>query len=177
MPIPILERMLQICDEEGLQKPSCYQGDYNMITRGMETKLLPLLRQHGIVFNAFRAMAAGFLTGNFVRGEHIGTRFDDENLLEKITQKIYGAENLHTAMKLFDEECTTKGLTTVEVALRWIFHYSARGDGDGVVVGASRKQQVMESMAMFQKGLLPDEVLHSVEKLWNAVRASRDQIL
>ena len=126
---------------------------------------MPLLRQHGIGFNALRALAAGFLTGNFVRGEHTGTRFDDENPLGKFAQKIYGAENLHTAMKLFDEEYATEGLTTVEVALRWIFYHSALGDDDGVVIRASRKQQVMESMAMFQKGPLPDEVLRSIEKL------------
>lgn len=46
--------MLQICETEGLQKPSCYQGDYNLVTRGMETKLLPILRAHNMTFNAFR---------------------------------------------------------------------------------------------------------------------------
>ena len=50
----MLVQMLRICEDKGLQKPSCYQGDYNLITRGMETKLLPILRAHGIVFNAFR---------------------------------------------------------------------------------------------------------------------------
>ena len=50
----MLLQMLRICDEKGLQKPSCYQGDYNLITRGMETKLLPILRAHGIAYNAFR---------------------------------------------------------------------------------------------------------------------------
>lgn len=53
----MLEQMLRICNDKGLQKPSCYQGDYNLITRGMETKLLPMLRAHGIVYNAFRYVA------------------------------------------------------------------------------------------------------------------------
>ena len=75
--------MLQVCDKEGLQKPGCYQGEYNMIIRGIETKLLPLLRQHGMVFNAFRPLASGFLTVKFVKGKHAGTRFDDEHPLGK----------------------------------------------------------------------------------------------
>lgn len=54
MPPAMLEEMLQICEEKGWQKPSCYQGDYSMITRGMETRLLPVLRAHGVAFNAFR---------------------------------------------------------------------------------------------------------------------------
>lgn len=50
----MLERMLEVCEEKGLQKPSCYQGDYNLVTRGMETRLLPVLRAHNIAYNAFR---------------------------------------------------------------------------------------------------------------------------
>ena len=50
----MLEQVLRLCEEKGLQKPSCYQGDYNVVTRGMETKLLPILRAHGMTFNAFR---------------------------------------------------------------------------------------------------------------------------
>ena len=48
--------MLFLCEEKGLQKPSCYQGDYNLVTRGMETKLLPILRAHGMTYNAFRCV-------------------------------------------------------------------------------------------------------------------------
>ena len=50
----MLEQVLRLCEEKGLQKPSCYQADYNVVTRGMETKLLPILRAHGMTFNAFR---------------------------------------------------------------------------------------------------------------------------
>lgn len=50
----MLKEMILLCEKMGLRKPVCYQGDYNLITRGMETELLPLLRSHGIAFNAFR---------------------------------------------------------------------------------------------------------------------------
>lgn len=50
----MLEKMPRLCEEQGLQKPSCYQGDYNLVTRGMETRLLPILRAHGMTYNAFR---------------------------------------------------------------------------------------------------------------------------
>ena len=52
----MLEQMLRLCEKKGLRKPSCYQGDYNLVTRGMETKLLPILRAHGMTFNAFRCV-------------------------------------------------------------------------------------------------------------------------
>lgn len=50
----MLEQILRLCEEHSLQKPCCYQGEYNVMTRGMETKLLPLLRAHGMTYNAFR---------------------------------------------------------------------------------------------------------------------------
>lgn len=55
----MLEKMLRLCEEEGYQNSSCYQGDYNLITRGMESKLLSLLRDHGMTFNAFRWVPGG----------------------------------------------------------------------------------------------------------------------
>ena len=177
VPVPMLENMLQICDEEGLQKPSCYQGDYNVITRGMETQLLPILRKHNMVFNAFRPLASGFLTGKFVKGEHAGTRFGDDNPLGKFAQNLFGSETLHTAMKRFGEECAAQNFTTAEVALRWVFHHSALGDGDGVIIGASRKQHVTESVTMLQKGPLPSAILKLTEEFWDSVKASRDQIM
>ena len=54
VPPDMLEEMLHLCEEKGLQKPGCYQGDYNIVTRGMEEKLLPILRSHGMTYNAFR---------------------------------------------------------------------------------------------------------------------------
>ena len=59
----MLEQILLLCEEQNLQKPCCYQGEYNVITRGMENKLLPLLRAHGMTFNAFRYIFPLFLFG------------------------------------------------------------------------------------------------------------------
>jgi aryl-alcohol dehydrogenase-like predicted oxidoreductase len=50
----VLEEMLKICDENGWQKPRYYQGSYSLITRGMETKLLPILRSAGMHFNGYQ---------------------------------------------------------------------------------------------------------------------------
>lgn len=46
--------MLQLCDQKGWTKPVCYQGPYNLVTRGMEEKLMPLLRAHNMKFNGFQ---------------------------------------------------------------------------------------------------------------------------
>ncbi|MCJ1270486.1 hypothetical protein MMC22_010383 [Lobaria immixta] len=177
VPPDVLEKMLHLCEEKGLQKPSCYQGDYNMVTRGMETKLLPILRAYGITYNAFRPLAAGFLTGKLINNDHAGTRFGDDNPLGKFAQKLFGAEDLHSAMKKFDAEAKSYKLTPIEVAIRWIAHHSALRDEDGIVIGASKVEQIRETVNMIKKGPLPGEILKTAENLWSAVKGTRGEII
>ena len=58
-------------------------------------------------------------------------------------------------MRKLHKDCATQDLTIMEAALRWVFHHSALENGDGVVIGASREQQVMESIAMLRVDLYP----------------------
>lgn len=50
-----VEAIVDICEREGLVKPSVYQGRYNAIIRGGEEVLFPILRKHGIAFYAYRS--------------------------------------------------------------------------------------------------------------------------
>lgn len=49
-----VQQMLNICEAEGLVKPSVYEGHYNAVFRSGEQELFPLLRKHGISFWAYR---------------------------------------------------------------------------------------------------------------------------
>ena len=124
-----------------------------------------------------RPLAAGFLTGNVVKNEPTGTRFSDDNPIGKFAQKLFGAEDLHSAMKTFDSEVRSHNMTFIEVAIRWIVHHSALRDEDGIILGASKEKQVRETVAMIKKGPLPEEVLKATEKLWSAVKGTRGEII
>ncbi|KAI0140214.1 putative oxidoreductase [Pestalotiopsis sp. NC0098] len=177
VPPPMLEELLQLCEKNGWKKPTCYQGQYNLVTRGMETKLLPILRAHVISYNAFMPLAAGFLTGRLVNNDHAGTRFAEDHPLSNTAQKMFGGEELFEAMKIFDEEVKAQGLETVEVALRWIAHHSALEDGDGIVIGASKVEQAVFTANFIKKGPLPDAVLVAVEDIWQYVEKARGDII
>ncbi|ROV88403.1 hypothetical protein VPNG_10297 [Cytospora leucostoma] len=202
-PPAALEEILRICEEKNWQKPTVYQGDYNLVTRGMETKLLPTLRAHGISFVAFRfveialygwrspnireladrnilitrALAAGFLTGKLVNNQQQGTRLADDNPLGKAVQKVFGAEELHQAMKTFDTAVKKHSLSSLEVAIRWAAHHSALGSEDAIILGASKESQLIESVSLIRKGPLPSIVLALVEDLWAAVQQTRGNVL
>ncbi|KAH8166091.1 hypothetical protein CIB48_g2182 [Xylaria polymorpha] len=177
VPPEMLERMLRLCEQNGWPKPSYYQGTYNVISRGMETKLWPILRAHNIKFVAFWAVAAGFLTGKFVNGQHAGTRMGDDNPLGKHIQQMYGSDDVLSAIKTFDTETRALGLTPLEVSIRWVCHHSKLTDDDCVLLGASKVEQVVENMAFIRKGPLSDHVIPLVETLWESVRGTRSEVI
>ncbi|KAK7996478.1 hypothetical protein PG989_004518 [Apiospora arundinis] len=173
VPPATLEKMLQLCDQKGWTRPICYQGPYNMVTRGMEEKLLPLLRAHNMKFNGFQSLAAGFLTGKLVNNEYAGTRFGDDHPYGQRIRQMFGGADLTGAMQKFDAEVKAQGLSSTEVAYRWLAYHSALGEGDGIIIGASRLEQVVETVGIIRHGPLPDAVVSLASELWEAVRGTR----
>lgn len=117
------------------------------------------------------------MTGALVNNEHAGTRSGDDNPLGKPMQKLFGAEDLHAAMRNFDAGVKAQGLTSIEAAIRWMAHHSALRNDDGIILGASKLEQVIETVEMIRKGPLPGEVLRLAEELWDAVKGTRGQII
>lgn len=91
-------------------------------------------------------------------------------------QGAFGAEDLRSAMKQFDTAVKAEGLTSAEVAIRWAAHHSALSKDDGMILGASRIEQIQESVGFIRKGKLPKNVLRLADELWKAVRESRGSI-
>jgi aflatoxin B1 aldehyde reductase len=50
----MVNELCQICEENGLQKPTVYQGQYNALCRGAQEQLFAVIRRHGLKFNAYR---------------------------------------------------------------------------------------------------------------------------
>ena len=132
---------------------------------------------HSDLFPLDRPIAGGFLTGKLVNNEYAGTRFGDDNPLGKVVQKLFSAEDLHSAMRTFDVETKFHNLTPMEVAVRWIAHHSALREEDGIILGASNNEQICETVAMIKKGPLSKEVLKTVDNVWNAVERSRSDVI
>ena len=48
---------------------ACVQNEYNLLNRGAETEMLPVLSAEGVSFVAFSPMAGGWLSGKYHEGE------------------------------------------------------------------------------------------------------------
>ena len=168
-PPELAEKWIAVCDEKGYVKPTTYQGLYNMICRETEAALLPLLRRHGMSFVAYSPLAAGFLTAKATTGQAGGTRFDPAHPLSAAITARYGKPQYHGAVEALLAALEPHGITPGEAALRWICYHSALGEGDGIILGASRIEQVRQNAADIEKGALPEAVVKEIEELWRTL--------
>ncbi|PLB49820.1 aflatoxin B1 aldehyde reductase-like protein [Aspergillus steynii IBT 23096] len=173
----LLQEFLDICDANGYVKPSVYQGDYSAVNRGMERKLLPILRQHNISYNAFRTLASGFLSGRLTHGTTEGTRFGASSSLGTFMQGLYDQEGLHSSLRRLEITTESLGITTVDAALRWAYYHSALQKSDGIILGASSINQLRSNLESIKRGPLPKECLRTFNEIWMELEPSRGDII
>lgn len=66
-------------------------------------------------------------------------------------------------------KCEEEGLTATEVSLRWVMEHSELGEGDGVILGATKAGQLEGNVGFCGKGKLSGELVRACEELWGAV--------
>lgn len=62
------------------------------------------------------------------------------------------------------------GLSLTEVSMRWLMYHSKLGEGDGVIVGGSRIEQIEGNLVEVRKGKLEEGVVGMVEKVLEMVK-------
>ncbi|KAE8311054.1 NADP-dependent oxidoreductase domain-containing protein [Aspergillus transmontanensis] len=134
---------------------SVYQDDYSVVTRGMENKLLPILREQRIAYNVIRILTSAFLSGKLTHGPAEGTCVDGDSPIGKAMQNIYNNESLHNALKTLEETTRSFHITTINVALQ----------GDRITRGASSIDRIRSNMKRINKGPLPEEYVKTFEDI------------
>jgi aflatoxin B1 aldehyde reductase len=156
----MLEKYLAICEEKGYTKPTVYQGEYNLISRKVEAELIPLLRKHGIKFVAYSPLGGGFLSGKLTTGNAEGTRFASP--LAQRFREIYDQPEFHEKIHRLLRIIEPLGISPTGAALRWLAYHSLLGEGDGIILGARRGEQVEENVRDIAQGPLPDSVVQAI---------------
>ncbi|KAJ7701488.1 NADP-dependent oxidoreductase domain-containing protein [Mycena rosella] len=159
----MLSSFIEICEREGFVKPTVYQGQYNLVCRGSEDTLFPMLRRHGISINAYSPLAGGFLTGQLTAGTTEGTRFADGNLMGQSFKAQYDKAEMHAAINDLGNIIRAQGISSIEASLRWVCFHSALHPEDGVILGASSTAQLAQNVAWIEKGALPEKVIAAMD--------------
>jgi aflatoxin B1 aldehyde reductase len=153
--------------------PSVFQGNYNPVSRGVESSLFPTLHKLKISFYAYSPIAGGFLAkdSKSVRAKELEGRWATGTLNGDLYNTLYGKESLYKALDKWEEIAKDAGVTKAALAYRWAFWHSLlrESNGDAVIVGASKVWQFEETLKAIEDGPLTKKTLDAIEELWKTV--------
>lgn len=140
------------------------QIEYSLLTRDIESAILPTCRELGIGITAYGVLSRGLLSGFRINGDQDFRaqmpRFQGDNLKSNLAI----VEGLRTI-------ASDMGATTTELAIAWVL---AQGPDVVPLVGARRRQQLSEAMNSLKLTLTNDD-LNALEHIFptGAVQGAR----
>ncbi|ODN70758.1 aldo/keto reductase [Methylobrevis pamukkalensis] len=115
------------------------QIEYSLVSRGIEDRILPLLRELGIGVTAYGVLSRGLISGHWQPGvlaagdfRSFGPRFQGANLDANLA--------LVEALRQVAEG---RGITVAQAAIAWV---ASRGDDILPLVGARRRDRLAEAL-------------------------------
>jgi aryl-alcohol dehydrogenase-like predicted oxidoreductase len=146
---------LGISDRLGLARWDCVQPRYNLLFREIESELLPLCRDQGLGIIPYNPLAGGMLTGKhrFQEQPLAGTRFTLGKTGDLYRERYWHQAQFEAVERLgaFFEP---RGKSMVQIAVAWVL---GQPGITAAIVGASRPEQLDESLAAVNLGLDAEE--------------------
>ncbi|PGH21420.1 hypothetical protein AJ80_03211 [Polytolypa hystricis UAMH7299] len=168
-----VEQAVAIAKKNGFVLPSVYQGNYSAVARRQETELFPTLRRHNIAFYAYSPIAGGFLTKTTEQlREGAQGRWDTSSLLGQMYNGMYGKPTLLAALDAWQTISKETGIPKAELAYRWVrynSHLSAQA-GDAIIIGATKFEQLNQTLAGLKNGPLDAEVAAKIDAIWDNIK-------
>jgi len=126
------------------------QIEYSLMSRGIEARILPTVRELGIGITAYGIMSRGLLSTDVARAIGGGDprvrfpRFQGENLRRNL--------DLLTAL---EQIAAGHGASTAQLAIAWVL---SRGRDIIPLIGTKRPDRLAEALAALEVTLSPDEL-------------------
>jgi aryl-alcohol dehydrogenase-like predicted oxidoreductase len=128
------------------------QIEYSLLSRGIESEILPTTRELGIGVTAYGVLSRGLLSGHWskdralTKGDFRGhaPRFLGENLDRNLA--------LVEALRAIANE---KGATVAQIAIAWVL---SRGSDIVPLIGARRRERLTEALGALDASLTPADI-------------------
>jgi len=128
------------------------QIEYALITRGVEDKILPVLRELGIGMTAYGVLSRGLISGHWDKNQGkaqgdfraYSPRFQGDNVDKNLA--------LVEALRKIAQE---KGVSVAQIAIAWV---AAQGDDIVPLVGARTRARLAESLGALNVTLSADDL-------------------
>jgi aryl-alcohol dehydrogenase-like predicted oxidoreductase len=128
------------------------QIEYSLLSRGIEEKILPTLREMGIGVTAYGVLSRGLLSGRWSKQRQL-TAGDFRGMSPR-----FSAENLNHNLELIEAlrgVAEAKSVTVAQLAIAWVL---AQGDQIVPLVGARRRDRLTEALGALDLALGPADL-------------------
>jgi len=131
------------------------QIEYSLISRGVETEILPTLRELGIGMTAYGVLSRGLISGHWTADSTPGEGFD----LRAITPRFAAGNVEHnlTLVEALREVSEAKGCTVAQLAIAWV---AAQDEAIVPLVGARTRTRLTEAVPAAEVELSSAELAH-----------------
>ena len=128
------------------------QIEYSLISRGIESAILPTCRELGIGITAYGVLSRGLISGHWSRERSAGERG-----FRQISPRFQG-ENLERNLALVEQLRSVAkaiGASVAQVAIAWVL---AQGESIVPLIGARRRPQLTEALGALDLKLTSDQL-------------------
>jgi aryl-alcohol dehydrogenase-like predicted oxidoreductase len=112
----------------------CLQPCYNLLTRGIEARELPLCLEKRLGVIAYSPLHKGLLTGKYTPGHQFGDHRDKADLFHGKP-----SERIREGLRQLEPIAATHGLTLPQLAIRWVLTHPALSCA---IVGVKRPEHI-----------------------------------
>jgi aryl-alcohol dehydrogenase-like predicted oxidoreductase len=167
-------RALGRSEVKGVVRVDSVQPRYNLLFRSFERDLLALCDEEQIAVIPYNPLAGGLLTGKHNRNTPPpkDSRFALGTAGPRYQARYWHEQEFETIERL-RAVAAEAGMSMATMAMRWVLSYPAI---TSPIVGASRPEQLADSLAAAEKGKLPADLktrLDDITQAWRAVDAER----
>lgn len=155
-----ITQMICLARTNGWPVPLISQPLYNLLARRVEAEYEEAARVLGLTNIIYNPLAGGLLTGKHRPSDQPepGTRFTKDTYRNR-----YWNDAQFTAVERLRAIAEGAGLTLVELAFRWVLGRDLTG---GMLLGASRLEQLTTNLAAIDRPALSSEVLDACDDVW-----------
>ncbi|RAI44323.1 aldo/keto reductase [Rhodoplanes roseus] len=160
--------MFWISQTNGWRPPAVSQPMYSLVARGLEQEYLPMAERLGVSSFVYNPLAGGLLTGKHdVHAVTPGGRFDPAFWGKSLYADRYWHPRTFEAVERLKTIAAQAGRSLISLALNWVLHHTP---ADGLVLGASRPEQLDQNLAACREGPLSPETVAACDAVWDEFR-------
>lgn len=164
-----LARALGRSELKNITSISSAQPRYNLLFRSFERDLLPLCEEEGVAVIPYNPLAGGLLTGKHDKDSSptAGTRFTLGSAAKNY-QSRYWHEHQFATVESLRNLGNESGMSMATMAVSWVLANPAI---TAPIIGASRPEQLKDSLAAAERGQMQPELKSQLDQLTHAFRA------